>query len=105
VTSIVTEDLERLLGDRFHIEREIARGGMARVYLAHDIKHDRQIALKVMHPEIALALGRERFLREIRFTAKLSHPNILTVHDSGEAGDYLWYVLPYVDGETLRRLM
>jgi serine/threonine protein kinase len=105
VTSIVTEDLERLLGDRFHIEREIARGGMARVYLAHDIKHDRQIALKVMHPEIALALGRERFLREIRYPATLSHPNILTVHDSGEAGDYLWYVMPYVEGETLRRHM
>ena len=105
MASIVTEDLERLLGDRFHIEREIARGGMARVYLARDIKHDREVALKVMHPEIALALGRERFLREIRLTAKLSHPNILTVHDSGEAGDYLWYVMPYVEGETLRRQM
>ena len=102
MTSIVTEDLERLLGDRYHIEREIARGGMARVYLAQDIKHDRPVALKVMHPEIALALGRERFLREIRLTAKLSHPNILTVHDSGEAGEYLWYAMPYVEGETLR---
>ena len=78
---------------------------MARVYLARDIKHDREVALKVMHPEIALALGRERFLREIRLTAKLSHPNILTVHDSGKAGDYLWYVMPYVEGETLRRHM
>jgi serine/threonine protein kinase/Tfp pilus assembly protein PilF len=105
VTSIVTEDLERLLGERYHIEREIARGGMAKVYLAHDSRHDRQVALKVMNPEISLTLGRERFLREIHLTAKLSHPNILTIHDSGEAGDYLWYVMPYVEGETLRRHM
>jgi tetratricopeptide (TPR) repeat protein/tRNA A-37 threonylcarbamoyl transferase component Bud32 len=94
--------LQALLGDRYRIEREIARGGMATVYLATDLRHDRQVALKVMHSEVALALGRERFLREIRLTAKLSHPNILTVHDSGEAGDRLWYVMPYVEGETLR---
>jgi serine/threonine-protein kinase len=75
---------------------------MATVYLATDTRHDRQVALKVMHPEIALALGRERFLREIKLTAKLSHPNILTVHDSGEAGENLWYVMPYVEGESLR---
>jgi tetratricopeptide (TPR) repeat protein/tRNA A-37 threonylcarbamoyl transferase component Bud32 len=95
-------ELERSLSDRYKIEREIARGGMATVYLAHDIRHDRDVALKVMRSEIALALGRERFLREVKLTAKLSHPNILTVHDSGEAGDALWYVMPYVEGETLR---
>ncbi|HEX6576603.1 MAG TPA: protein kinase [Gemmatimonadaceae bacterium] len=95
-------NLQELLGTRYQIEREIARGGMATVYLARDVRHDRDVALKVMHPEVALALGRERFLREIKLTAKLSHPNILTVHDSGEAGDCLWYVMPYVDGETLR---
>src|SRR5678815_2084348 len=95
-------ELKAALSDRYVIHREIARGGMATVYLATDIRHDREVALKVMHPEIALALGRERFLREIKLTAKLSHPNILTVHDSGEAGDCLWYAMPYVEGETLR---
>ncbi|HEY0241330.1 MAG TPA: protein kinase [Gemmatimonadaceae bacterium] len=94
-----------LVGDRYRIEREIARGGMATVYLANDLRHDRAVALKVMHPEVALALGRERFLREIRLAAKLSHPNILTVHDSGEAGDLLYYVMPYVEGESLRHYM
>src|SRR5688572_3497821 len=97
------QDLQALLGDRYIIQREIARGGMATVYLAKDLKHDRDVALKVMHREVALALGRERFLREIKLTAKLSHPNILTVHDSGESGDYVWYVMPYVEGETLRQ--
>jgi serine/threonine protein kinase/tetratricopeptide (TPR) repeat protein len=105
ISEAALRELQTLLGDRYHIEREIAHGGMATVYLARDAKHDREVALKVMHPEIALALGRERFLREIRLTAKLSHPNILTVHDSGEAGDYLWYVMPFVEGETLRRHM
>ena len=95
-------ELKAALSDRYIIEREIARGGMATVYLATDTRHDRKVALKVMHPEIALALGRERFLREIMLTAKLSHPNILTVHDSGEAGEHLWYVMPYVEGESLR---
>lgn len=95
-------DLRLALGDRYRIEREIARGGMATVYLATDLRHDREVALKVMHPEIALALGRERFLREIKLTARLSHPNILTVHDSGEAGEHLWYVMPFVEGESLR---
>src|SRR5688572_25464029 len=99
------QDLQALLADRYDIQREIARGGMATVYLARDLKHDRDVALKVMHREVALALGRERFLREIKLTAKLSHPNILTVHDSGEAGDFLWYVMPYVDGKTLRQLI
>src|SRR5688500_4615008 len=96
-------DLEAALADRYVIEREIAHGGMATVYLARDLRHDRNVALKVMHRDVALALGRERFLREIKLAAKLSHPNILTVHDSGESGGCLWYVMPYVEGETLRQ--
>jgi serine/threonine protein kinase/Tfp pilus assembly protein PilF len=102
VTPDVPQDLQQALGDHYRIEREIARGGMATVYLAKDLRHDRDVALKVMHHEVALALGRERFLREIKLTAKLSHPNILTVHDSGEAAGCVWYVMPYVEGETLR---
>ena len=98
----VHPDLNSALADRYRVERQIARGGMATVYLAKDLRHDRDVALKVMHPEIALALGRERFLREIKLAARLSHPNILTVHDSGEMGDRLWYVMPYVEGESLR---
>jgi serine/threonine-protein kinase len=90
------------LRDRYLVERELGRGGMATVYLAHDVKHDRQIALKVMHPEIAAVLGPERFLREIRLTARLQHPHILPLFDSGEAGGRLWYVMPYVEGESLR---
>ena len=100
--SSVVRLLQNALGDRYRVEHEIARGGMATVYLARDLRHDRDVALKVMHPQIALALGRERFLREIKLAAALSHPNILTLHDSGEAGDYLYYVMPYVEGETLR---
>src|SRR6185503_20271843 len=96
-------ELKAALSDRYVIQREIARGGMATVYLATDIRHDREVALKVLHPEVSLALGRERFLREIKLTAKLSHPNILTVHDSGESAGCLWYAMPFVDGETLRQ--
>lgn len=102
MTPTISEQLQHLLGDRYRIEREIARGGMATVYLATDLRHSRTVALKVMHPDVALGLGRERFLREIQLAAGLSHPNILTVHDSGEAGDFLYYVMPYVEGETLR---
>src|SRR5215218_9349648 len=95
-------ELQEALRERYRIEREIARGGMATVYLARDLRHDRDVALKVMHREVALALGAERFPREVKLTARLSHPNILSVHDSGEDGDSLWYVMPYVDGESLR---
>jgi len=94
--------LQAALGDRYRIERELGRGGMATVHLAHDIRHDRPVALKVFHPELAAALG-ERFLREIRVAAKLSHPHILTVHDSGESAGLLWYTMPVVDGESLRQ--
>jgi TolB-like protein len=94
--------LKEGLADRYRIERELGRGGMATVYLAHDLKHDRLVALKVLHPELAATLGPERFQREIRTTGRLQHPHILPLLDSGEAAGRLWYVMPYVDGESLR---
>jgi serine/threonine-protein kinase len=94
--------LQAALADRYRIERPLGRGGMATVYYAHDLRHDRPVALKVFHPELAAALG-ERFVREIHLAAKLSHPHILTIHDSGEAAELLWYTMPVVDGESLRQ--
>src|SRR5205085_5739039 len=94
------------LADRYAIEREIARGGMATVYVARDLRHDRRVAIKVLRDEVAAAVGAERFLEEIRVTALLQHPHILPLFDSGSADSLLWYVMPFVDGETLRsRLM
>jgi serine/threonine protein kinase/Flp pilus assembly protein TadD len=90
------------LAGRYHIERELGRGGMATVYLAADLKHDRQVALKILHPELARGLGPERFLREIKLAARLSHPHILSLFDSGEADGLLYYVMPFVEGESLR---
>ena len=84
------------------LEHELGRGGMATVYLARDLKHDRPVALKALHPELAAIVGPERFLREIRLAARLQHPHILTVLDSGEAAGLLWYTMPYVEGESLR---
>jgi serine/threonine-protein kinase len=101
----MSDELERLrsaLAGRYRLQRELGRGGMATVYLADDLKHDRQVALKVLHPELAATLGAERFLREIRISARLTHPNILPVHDSGVAVGFLYYVMPYVEGESLR---
>jgi Tfp pilus assembly protein PilF len=89
--------------DRYRLDRELGHGGMATVYLAHDLKHGRDVALKVLRPELAAILGRERFLAEIRLTARLDHPHILTLIDSGESDGYLWYVLPYIRGESLRQ--
>jgi eukaryotic-like serine/threonine-protein kinase len=97
--------LAEALADRYHIERELGRGGMATVYLARDLKHDRQVAIKALHPELAAYLGAERFLREIKIAARLTHPHILPVHDSGEAGGTLFYVMPFVEGESLRSLL
>ena len=88
--------------DGYVLERELGRGGMATVYLARDLKHGRRVALKVLQPELAATLGTERFLREIRVTAQLDHPHILTIHDSGAAAGLLWYTMPYVEGESLR---
>jgi len=90
------------LADRYRIERELGQGGMATVYLARDLRHDRLVALKVLRPELAAILGAERFLQEIKTTANLQHPHILPLHDSGEAGGNVFYVMPYVDGESLR---
>src|SRR5688500_14948882 len=96
------EQLTRALADRYRVEREIGAGGMATVYLAHDLRHDRKVALKVLRPELAATLGSERFLREVKIAANLTHPHILPVHDSGEAGGFLYYVMPYIEGESLR---
>src|SRR5689334_18342355 len=95
-------DLNALLTGRYQIERELGRGGMATVYLARDLKHARLVALKVLDPELGAVLGAERFLSEIRVTANLQHPNLLPLFDSGEAGGLLYYVMPFVEGETLR---
>ncbi len=97
--------LERLQGnlqDRYQIERELGRGGMATVYLAADIKHGRKVAIKVLHPELSATIGAERFEREIRLAAKLQHPHILGLYDSGAADGLLYYVMPFVEGESLR---
>src|SRR2546427_4203426 len=94
--------LQAALADRYAIERELGRGGMATVYLAQDLKHRRLVAIKVLKPELAAALGPERFLREIETAARLNHPHILPLHDSGEADSFLYYVMPYVEGESLR---
>jgi serine/threonine protein kinase/Flp pilus assembly protein TadD len=98
----VLERLEKALSDKYEIERELGRGGMATVYLAKDRKHDRAVALKVLHPELSSSLGPDRFLREIKVAARLNHPHILPLHDSGEASGFLYYVMPYVEGESLR---
>lgn len=90
------------LADRYRIERELGRGGMATVFLAHDLKHDRPVALKVLHPDLARVVGPDRFLREIHLSARLQHPHIVAVHDSGEADGQLWFTMPYVEGGTLR---
>jgi serine/threonine protein kinase len=94
--------LQEGLQGTYTIERELGRGGMATVYLAQDLRHDRPVALKVLLPELASTLGPERFQREIRLAARLQHPHILTVHDSGETGGQLWFTMPYVEGESLR---
>ena len=98
----MSQPLGTLLGDRYRLERVLGEGGMATVYLAHDQKHDRPVAVKVLRPELAAALGAERFLKEIRVTANLQHPHILPLYDSGSAGEALFYVMPVVRGESLR---
>jgi len=102
VSGIIPDRLAAALADRYRIERELGQGGMATVYLAQDLKHDRQVAIKVLKPELAESLGRQRFVREIRIAARLNHPHILPVHDSGEAEGFLYFVMPVVQGQTLR---
>ena len=105
----VTDQLSALLADRYRIERRLGEGGMATVYLAEDLKHDRKVALKVLRPELAAVLGADRFVQEIKTTAQLQHPHILPLYDSGSAAatadghtEFLYYVMPYIQGETLR---
>jgi eukaryotic-like serine/threonine-protein kinase len=94
--------LQQVLADRYELEREVGAGGMATVYLARDLKHDRKVAIKVLRPELAAALGPDRFLREVKITAALNHPHILPLLDSGDADGMLFYVMPFVEGESLR---
>ncbi len=94
--------LFRALSDRYRVERELGAGGMSTVYLAEDLRHGRLVAIKVLHPHLAATLGTERFLAEIRTTAKLHHAHVLPLFDSGEASGHLFYVMPFVDGHTLR---
>ena len=103
--SLPESRLSGILTDRYRIERELGQGGMATVYLAHDLKLDREVALKVLRPELGAVLGSERFLAEIKITARLDHPHILTLIDSGAADGLLYYVLPFVRGESLRDLL
>ena len=98
----ITSRLSTALADRYRIERHLGEGGMATVYLAEDLKHKRKVAVKVLRPELAAVLGAERFVQEITTTANLQHPHILPLHDSGDADGFLYYVMPFIDGETLR---
>jgi serine/threonine-protein kinase len=93
--------LAEALSDRYTLEREVGAGGMATVFLARDIKHDRAVALKVLRPELSSAMGTDRFPREIRLVASFNHPHILSLYDSGESDGFLYYVMPFVEGETL----
>ena len=100
--SILGERLARSLAERYAIERQVGEGGMATVFLARDLRHERQVAIKVLREDVAQRMGAERFLREIRTTATLNHPHIVPLHDSGEADGIVYYVMPFVEGESLR---
>ncbi len=102
IVTSVDSSLTEALRDRYLLERELGRGGMATVYLAKDVKHQRRVALKVLHPELAALLGSERFLKEIELTAHLQHPHILPLFDSGRVDGTVFYVMPFVQGESLR---
>ena len=98
----MTGKLSAALSDRYRLERELGAGGMATVYLAADLKHERHVAIKVLKPELAAVLGAERFVQEIKTTASLQHPHILPLFDSGTVDGFLFYVMPYIEGESLR---
>jgi eukaryotic-like serine/threonine-protein kinase len=100
VVADLREQLQSGLDNRYRLERELGRGGMATVFLAHDLRHKRPVALKVLHPEMAHTLGPERFQREIETVARLQHPHILTVHDSGATAGQLWFTMPFVEGRA-----
>ena len=101
----ITTALRAALADRYDLVRMVGQGGMATVYLAQDLKHERDVALKVLRPDLAASIGTQRFLKEIAIAARLSHPHIVALHDSGESQGFLYYVMPYVDGESLRALL
>jgi len=103
VTTDIPAELQAALGDRFELRRVLGRGGMATVYLAHDHRHHREVALKLFRPDLAASIGTDRFLHEIQIAARLTHPHILALHDSGEAGGFLFYVMPYIEGLSLRQ--
>src|SRR5438874_11546454 len=102
LTSLLAR-LQAAVADHYSVACEIGRGGMATVYRGDDLKLERRVAIKLLHPQLATGLGVERFLREIKTAAALSHPHIVPLFDSGESGGLLFYVMPYIDGETLRR--
>jgi serine/threonine protein kinase len=102
VSSPLSSRISGALSGHYRLEDEIGAGGMATVYLAQDLRHDRRVAVKVLRPELAAVIGAERFLAEIKLTANLQHPHILPLFDSGEADSFLFYVMPYVEGESLR---
>ena len=104
-TSDTVGRLNAALEGRYRIDRELGEGGMATVYLADDLRHERKVALKVLKPELAAVVGANRFLAEIKTTANLQHPHILPLFDSGEADSFLFYVMPYVEGESIRELI
>ena len=97
--------LKAALAEQYELEREIGQGGMGTVYLARDRRHDRPVAIKVLRPDVAESIGSDRFLREVRLAARMTHPRIVPVYDSGEKGGYLFYVMPYLPGETLGDLL
>ncbi len=101
----VAERLANAISDRYTVLSEVGQSGMATVYLAEDVRHHRKVAIKVLHPELSAVLGGDRFLKEIEFTANLQHPHILPLFDSGSAEGLLYYVMPFIDGETLRARM
>ena len=96
------EKLKAALNDRYDVERELGQGGMATVFLARDLRHERKVAIKVLHEDLGAAVGAERFRREISIATSLTHPHILTLYDSGEAAGSLYYVMPFIEGESLR---
>src|SRR5262249_43903245 len=100
--SHVIDRLSAALAGRYELERPLGEGGMATVYLARDVKHARRVAIKVLRPELTVLLGGVRFMHELRVTATLQHPNILPLYDSGSVDEFLYYVMPFVDGESLR---
>ena len=99
---MILDQLQSAIADRYKVERELGKGGMATVFLATDVRHDRQVAIKVLHPDLAATIGAERFEREIKLAAKLQHPNILGLYDSGTANGLLYYVMPFIQGESVR---